>query len=81
MQGWEGPQRMGETGAVWFGEIPLQSIKQVARIALDRMQGGDENRSLQIPRGRMAAAWAAIERNRNRLTFIFTEGEPLLREM
>ena len=29
----------------------------------------------------MAEAWAAIERNRNRITLIFTEGEPLLREM
>jgi len=63
------------------GEVPLESIKQVARIALDRMQTGDGNRPMQIPRERMAEAWAAIERNRNRLTFIFTEGEPLLREM
>jgi len=63
------------------GEVPLESIKQVARIALDRMQAGDENHPLQIPREQMARAWAAIERNRNRMTFIFTEGEPLLREM
>jgi hypothetical protein len=45
------------------------------------MQAGDESRLLQIPRARMAEAWSAIERNRNRMTFIFTEGEPLLREM
>ncbi len=63
------------------GDVPLESIKQVARIALDRMQAGDNNRPLQIPPERMAAAWEAIERNRNRLTFIFSEGEPLLREM
>jgi len=63
------------------GEVPFESIKQVARIALDRMQAGDESRPLQIPRARMAEAWSAIERNRNRMTFIFTEGEPLLREM
>jgi alpha-beta hydrolase superfamily lysophospholipase len=63
------------------GDVPLESIKQVARIALDRMQAGDGNRPLQIPRERMAKAWAAIERNRNRLTLVFTEGEPLLREM
>ena len=63
------------------GNVPLESIKQVARIALDRVQAGDESRTLQIPPERMAAAWAALERNRNRLTFIFTEGEPLLREM
>ena len=63
------------------GDVPIESIKQVARIALDRMQAGNENRALQIPPERMAAAWAAIERNRNRLTFIFSEGEPLLREM
>jgi alpha-beta hydrolase superfamily lysophospholipase len=63
------------------GEVPLDSIKQVARIALDRMQTGDGSRPMQIPRERMAEAWAAIERNRNRMTFIFTEGEPLLREM
>lgn len=64
-----------------LGDVPLESIKQVARIALDRIQPGDVNRPLQIPRERMAEAWTAIERNRNRLTFIFTEGEPLLREM
>jgi hypothetical protein len=29
----------------------------------------------------MADAWEALERNQNRLTLIFTEGEPLLREM
>ena len=63
------------------GDVPLESIKQAARIALDRMQAGDENRFFQIPRERMAEAWAAIERHRNRMTFIFTEGEPLLREM
>jgi pimeloyl-ACP methyl ester carboxylesterase len=63
------------------GEVPFESIKQVARIALERMQAGDESRLLQIPRARMAEAWSAIERNRNRMTFIFTEGEPLLREM
>jgi pimeloyl-ACP methyl ester carboxylesterase len=63
------------------GDVPLESIKQAARIALDRMQAGEENRPWQIPRERMAEVWAAIERNRNRLTFIFTEGEPLLLEM
>lgn len=63
------------------GDVPLESIKQAARVALDRLQSGDDNRSLQIPRERMTEAWAAIQRNRNRMTFIFTEGEPLLREM
>ena len=29
----------------------------------------------------MAEAWQALERNQNRLTMIFTEGEPLLREL
>ena len=63
------------------GQVPLESIKQLARVALDTIQPGDRSRPLQIQPERMAAAWAAIERNRNRLTFIFTEGEPLLREM
>jgi len=63
------------------GDVPWESIKQVARIALERIQAGDENRFFQIPRELMAEAWTAIERNRNRMTFVFTEGEPLLREM
>ena len=29
----------------------------------------------------MADAWSALERNQTRMTMIFTEGEPLLREM
>jgi hypothetical protein len=29
----------------------------------------------------MAHAWEALERNQSKLTLIFTEGEPLLREM
>jgi len=29
----------------------------------------------------MAEAWKALDRNQSRLTLIFTEGEPLLREM
>ena len=29
----------------------------------------------------MADAWKALDRNQSRLTLIFTEGEPLLREM
>src|SRR5260370_23911346 len=38
-------------------------------------------RRFQIEPEAMARAWAALERNQSRMTLIFTEGEPLLREM
>ncbi|MCU1338402.1 MAG: hypothetical protein JWO19_3983 [Bryobacterales bacterium] len=63
------------------GEVPIESIKQVARMALDRVQAPDARGPLQIPPEAMAEAWAAIERSQSRVTLIFTEGEPLLREM
>jgi pimeloyl-ACP methyl ester carboxylesterase len=63
------------------GDVPLESIRQVARIAVETMQVGNGDRPLQIPRERMAEAWAAIQRNGTRMTLVFTEGEPLLREM
>ena len=62
------------------GDVPLESIRQVARIAVEKMQSNG-NHALQIPRERMAEAWAAIQRNGTRMTLVFTEGEPLLREM
>jgi len=63
------------------GDVPLERIKQVTRIALDRIHEADGSRHLQIPPEAMAEAWAAIERNQSRVTLIFTEGEPLVREM
>jgi pimeloyl-ACP methyl ester carboxylesterase len=63
------------------GDVPIERIKQLARIALDKIQTADGNQHLQIQPEAMARAWAAIERNQSRVTLIFTEGEPLIREM
>lgn len=65
------------------GYVSLASFRRVSRIVIDRFRAtrlhpGPEN---QIHPEGMAEAWAALERNQNRLTLIFTEGEPLLREM
>ena len=63
------------------GGVPIESIKQAVRVAFERIQGQAGSRRPQIPAAAMSRAWAAIEHNRNRVTFVFTEGEPLLREM
>jgi len=63
------------------GEVPFDKIKQVARMALGKFQMPNGSRHLQIQPEAMAKAWAAIERNRSRVTLIFTDGEPLVREM
>lgn len=65
------------------GYVSVQSIKRVSRIVIERLhpRGEGNGRRHQIwPEG-IAEAWAALERNQNRITLIFTEGEPLLREM
>jgi pimeloyl-ACP methyl ester carboxylesterase len=63
------------------GYVPLEKIKKVARVALDRIQTSAADRQLQIQPQAMARAWAAIERSQSCITLIFTEGEPLLTEM
>ena len=63
------------------GGVPLEKVKQAARIALGKFQTPDGSRHLQIQPEAMAQAWRAIERNQSRVTLIFTEGEPLMREM
>ncbi len=65
------------------GEIQSERIKQAARGVLGKLRSvqTDGGRQRQIPAEAMADAWAAMERNRSRLTLIFSEGEPLLREM
>jgi pimeloyl-ACP methyl ester carboxylesterase len=63
------------------GGVPFEKVKQVGRIALGKFQTPDGSRHLQIQPEAMARAWAAIERNQSRVTLIFTEGEPLVREM
>ena len=65
------------------GYVSRKSFKRVARIVLDRFSAGHANasRQFQICPESMADAWEALERSQNRLTLIFTEGEPLLREM
>jgi pimeloyl-ACP methyl ester carboxylesterase len=65
------------------GEVTAGMIKDIGRAAIDRLQQhrAGAPRRLQIPADAMADAWAALERSRSRVTFVFTEGEPLLREM
>jgi pimeloyl-ACP methyl ester carboxylesterase len=65
------------------GYVSRKSFKRVARIVLDRVRQihTDSGRQFQICPEAMADAWEALERNQSRLTLIFTEGEPLLREM
>jgi len=65
------------------GKITPGRIKQSAQIVLDtfRKAGTDADRHAQIPPEAMADSLAAIESHQSRLTLIFTEGEPLLREM
>ena len=65
------------------GYVSIDSVKRVSRILLDRLgtarsAGGPP---LQIWSEGMAEAWKALDHNQSRLTLIFTEGEPLLREM
>jgi len=63
------------------GYVPLEKIKKVAQIALERFQARGRDRQRQIHPHAMARAWAALERNQTHITLIFTEGEPLLTEM
>lgn len=65
------------------GYVSVQSVKRVSRIVIERLRphrDGSTRRHQIWPEG-IAEAWAALERNQNRITLIFTEGEPLLREM
>jgi pimeloyl-ACP methyl ester carboxylesterase len=65
------------------GYFSLKTFKRVTRIVLDtvRETHADAGRHFQISPEAMAHAWEALERNQSKLTLIFTEGEPLLREM
>jgi pimeloyl-ACP methyl ester carboxylesterase len=65
------------------GYFSLKSFKRVTRIVLDTVRAtqADAGRHFQISPEAMAHAWEALERNQSRLALIFTEGEPLLREM
>ena len=63
------------------GEVPVEMIKEIGRGMLDRLRARAAGRHLQIPPGAMADAWSAIERNQSRLTLVFADDEPLLREM
>ncbi|MEO8052975.1 MAG: alpha/beta fold hydrolase [Acidobacteriota bacterium] len=81
---WRTVKGLSEWGD-WYrlasGDVPLERLKQVARMAFHRIQGTHRNRQLQIQPEAMAQAWAAIDRNRSRVTLVFSEGEPLVREM
>jgi len=65
------------------GYVSLKSFKRVTRVVLERFRAmhASAERHFQISPETMAQAWEALERNHSRLTLIFTEGEPLLREM
>jgi pimeloyl-ACP methyl ester carboxylesterase len=65
------------------GYVSFESFRGVAQIVLRHFRAtrAKPGRRLQIPAQAMADAWAALDRNQCRLTLIFTEGEPLLREM
>lgn len=65
------------------GQVGIDKLKRAARIACDRIRGvrAGGGKPLQIQPKAMAEAWAALERNRSRVTLIFAQGEPLLQEM
>jgi pimeloyl-ACP methyl ester carboxylesterase len=66
-----------------LGKITPQRIRQAGQNLVDSFR---ESRAAsgwrpQIPNEMMARSLAAVEHNQSRLTFVFTEGEPLLLEM
>lgn len=63
------------------GDIPLRDLKRLARVLLHRPNGAGSAAPRQIPPGRLSEAWNALARQGNRVTLVFTEGEPLLLEM
>jgi len=65
------------------GYVSRKTFKRVARVVFDRFRTirAGTGRQFQISPDEMAHARVALERNQNRITLIFTEGEPLLREM
>jgi hypothetical protein len=65
------------------GYVSRKTFKRVARVVFDRFRTirAVSGRQFQIRPEEMAHARVALERNQNRITLIFTEGEPLLREM
>ncbi len=65
------------------GYISVESFMRVSRTVFERIRASrpSARQRPQISPEGMARAWSALERNRTRMTMIFTEGEPLLREM
>jgi pimeloyl-ACP methyl ester carboxylesterase len=70
-------------GRLIRGYVSLDSVKRVSRIVIERFRVTrvDAARSLQISPVAMSQAWEALQHNQSRVALIFTEGEPLLREM
>jgi pimeloyl-ACP methyl ester carboxylesterase len=62
------------------GKISKKRINQAAQAVLHRLHRRDD-RDLQISPSEMRSSLASIQRNKSRLTLIFSEDEPLLREM
>ncbi len=65
------------------GGIQVADLTRAARLVFARSKEtiGDTFSRRQIPPKKMADAWKRILRNQSRVTLVFTEGEPLLREM
>jgi len=63
------------------GGVQMQDVKRAGRLVLNRIRPRGANGGVADPPLTMAEAWEAFRRNRSRLTLVFTEGEPLLREI
>jgi hypothetical protein len=65
------------------GEVPAERLRSAVRDVLGSIAVGDVRpaAATQIPAEALAEAIERIQQHRSRLSMIFTEGEPLLREM
>lgn len=63
------------------GRVRLRLVKRAARALFDTSVPVQAGAGRQIPAQNMAEAWKALARHGTKLTLVFTEGEPLLREM
>jgi hypothetical protein len=63
-------------------QISIGRLRKAGRAALSHIRARRESmKRSQIPEKLMARAWADLERFNTRVTFIFSQGEPLLFEM
>ena len=68
---------------VAHGGVRLRDLQRAARTVLagSRAHGADPAIHGSLPPEMMAGAWKTIEHRGTRIALVFTEGEPLLREM